>query len=157
MRACAGLNSIISLSRLLIDRIDGRFLAAVSMILETVQTEGIAELSYLIGDKATLADIKIKLPQVPVTDLAVVLGKLGAATTLKRLGPAAKIGHHRLGNQLHRRPDAERQDQKIVQIAEDRNEVGNEVDRAERVGRHQGREQPAKAGGEQPREAGAER
>jgi len=56
---------------------------------------GLKTLLGLVGDKATIADIKLKLPQVPVEKLTPALDKLVADGYLQRIvaqAPAAKAG-----------------------------------------------------------------
>src|ERR1700730_2592657 len=43
------------------------------------------------------------------------------------------LNHDLVGNERHHQPDAERHDDQIVEIADDRNEIWNEVDRRKRI------------------------
>ena len=50
------------------------------------------------------------------------------------MGLAAAIGHDVRGDQLQGQGDAQRDDDQVVQIADDRDEVGDQVNRTEGVG-----------------------
>lgn len=58
----------------------------------------------------------------------------------------ATLGHDLGGDDLEEEGDAQRDEDQVVQVAEDGDEVGDEVDRAERVPDDAGRQRPAVSG-----------
>ena len=58
----------------------------------------------------------------------------------ERLRLFAAVGHDGWGNELQGNPDAERNENQVVDVSQDRHEIGHEVNRTERVGNDAGGE-----------------